>query len=213
MKPDAPVKNSRDATLDDVPRYVRKHLVAARTEIMSNQAIRVDVTDAQPLDSDRLVSHLRSPALLALPGRASGGDKRIGYGRSAADRRWPVGQICGAVSISAASTFPSASIMETAINGVTKLLTSFNLDNPSHVTVTLHDSYAAVLWGHISGRLCAQAGGEWRLCTDQDRAERLHSAVQQMGNMGGGLRREHSELAEQSTDPATGDDERRVSKI
>ena len=73
-------------------------------------------------------------------------------------------------------------IMETAINGVTKLLTSFNLDNPSHVNVMLDG--APALPGAMSGDFVLKqaANGGFVLTNGHGT-----TTLQQMGNMGGGL--------------------------
>jgi hypothetical protein len=79
-------------------------------------------------------------------------------------------------------------IMETAINGVTKLMTSFNLDNPSHVSLSFTHAGVDVPVGSTTpdGFVLRQAanGGFVLSKTTADGSLRT---LQQMGNMGGGI--------------------------
>lgn len=79
-------------------------------------------------------------------------------------------------------------VMETAINGVTKLLTSFNLDNPSHVSLSFTHAGVEVPVGTMTpdGFVLRQAanGGFILAKTTPDGSL---TTLQQMGNMGGGI--------------------------
>ena len=78
-------------------------------------------------------------------------------------------------------------IMETTINGVTKLMTSFNLDSLSHVDVSFTENGVAVPGAISPLGFVLSHGPNGAFVLSKTGPNGSLTAVQQMGNMGGGL--------------------------
>lgn len=74
-------------------------------------------------------------------------------------------------------------LMETAINGITKLTTSFTLDNPANASVALN-GVPARIGDSLNGFTLRQAANGGFVLTNTDGSL---ATLQQMGNMGGGV--------------------------
>lgn len=78
-------------------------------------------------------------------------------------------------------------IMETAINGVTKLMTSFNLDNPSHVSLSFTHAGVDVVGNTSPDGFTLQQAANGGFVLTRSTAQGSLTTLQQMGNMGGGI--------------------------
>lgn len=74
-------------------------------------------------------------------------------------------------------------IMQTAINGITRLTTSFNLDNPANSSVALN-GIPAQFGDSVNGFTLRQGANGGFILSNADGSL---ATVQQMGNMGGGI--------------------------
>jgi hypothetical protein len=74
-------------------------------------------------------------------------------------------------------------VMETLINGMTRLTTSFNLDNPANTSVALNGN-PAQFGDSVNGFTLRQAANGGFVLTNTDGSL---ATLQQMGNVGGGI--------------------------